>query len=62
MSRTPIREAVARLEQEGFIRIVARKGMLFVHETKREIIEMITVWAALKSMATPMTTRAPTLR
>jgi DNA-binding GntR family transcriptional regulator len=51
VSRTPIREAMARLEQEGLLRIVSRKGAFVVRKTKAEILEMITVWAALESMA-----------
>ena len=50
ISRTPIREALARLEQEGLVRIAPRKGVLIVRKTKGEILEMITVWAALESM------------
>ncbi len=56
VSRTPIREAIARLEQEGFVRTVARKGVFVVRKTKREVIEMITVWAALESMAARLIT------
>jgi len=56
VSRTPIREAMARLEQEGLVRIVARKGAFVVRKTKAEIIEMITVWAALESMAARLIT------
>ncbi len=57
VSRTPIREAIARLEQEGFIRTVPRKGVYVVRKTKKEILEMITVWAALESMAARMITQ-----
>ncbi len=56
ISRTPIREALARLEQEGLIRIVPRKGVFIVRKTKDEILEMITVWAALESMAARLVT------
>jgi DNA-binding GntR family transcriptional regulator len=56
VSRTPIREAIARLEQEGFVRTVPRKGVFIVRKTKREILEMITVWAALESMAARLLT------
>lgn len=51
ISRTPIREALARLEQEGLVQIVPRKGVYIVRKTKDEILEMITVWAALESMS-----------
>lgn len=51
VSRTPIREAMTVLEQEGFVRSVPRRGIFVVRKTKREIIEMITVWAALEGMA-----------
>ncbi len=56
VSRTPIREAIARLEQEGFLRIVARRGVFIVRKTKREVLEMITVWAALEGMAARLVT------
>jgi DNA-binding GntR family transcriptional regulator len=57
VSRTPIREAIARLEQEGFLRIVPRRGVFVVRKTKKEILEMITVWAALESMAARLITQ-----
>jgi DNA-binding GntR family transcriptional regulator len=56
ISRTPIREALARLEQEGLVKIVPRKGVYIVRKTKREILEMITAWAALESMAARLIT------
>jgi DNA-binding GntR family transcriptional regulator len=51
VSRTPIREALTVLEQEGFVRSVPRRGIFVVRKSKREIIDMILVWAALESMA-----------
>ncbi len=59
-SRTPIREALARLEQEGLVRIVPRKGVYIVRKTKAEIIEMIILWAALESMAARLVTERAT--
>jgi DNA-binding GntR family transcriptional regulator len=56
VSRTPVREAIARLEQEGLVRIVPRRGVFVARKTKREIVEMITVWAALESMAARLIT------
>jgi DNA-binding GntR family transcriptional regulator len=51
VSRTPIREALSVLEQEGFVRTIPRRGIVVVRKTKREIVEMITVWAAIEAMA-----------
>lgn len=51
VSRTPIREALTVLEQEGFVRSVPRRGVYVVRKTKREVLDMITVWAAIESMA-----------
>ena len=51
ISRTPLREALARLEQEGLVHIVPRRGVYIVRKTKEEVLEMIIVWAALESMA-----------
>src|ERR1700733_5537955 len=46
VSRTPVREAMAQLEREGFVRSVPRRGVYVVRKSKREVIELITVWAA----------------
>src|SRR5271165_576129 len=51
VSRTPIREALSVLEQVGFVRSVPRRGLIVVRKSKREVVEMITVWAALESVA-----------
>ncbi len=56
VSRTPIREAMTLLEQEGFVRTLPRRGIFVLRKTKREIIEMIVVWAALESMAARLAT------
>jgi DNA-binding GntR family transcriptional regulator len=56
ISRTPLREALARLEQEGLVRIVPRKGVFVVRKSKHEILEMIVVWAALESMSARLAT------
>jgi DNA-binding GntR family transcriptional regulator len=56
VSRTPLREALAQLDQEGLVRIVARRGIFIVRKTKGEILDMITVWAALESMAARLAT------
>ena len=51
ISRTPLREALARLEKDALIRIVPRKGVFVVRKTLDEILDIIVAWAALESMA-----------
>ncbi len=57
VSRTPVREAMAQLEREGFVRSVPRRGVYVVRKTRQEVIELITAWAALESMAARLITR-----
>jgi DNA-binding GntR family transcriptional regulator len=57
ISRTPVREALAQLEREGFVRSVPRRGVYVVRKTKQEVIELITAWAALESMAARLITQ-----
>lgn len=56
-SRTPIREALAKLEQEGFVVIQPRKGVFLRRKTLEEVLEMVVVWAALESMAARLVTQ-----
>ena len=60
VSRTPIREALTLLEQEGFVRLEPRRGIFLVRKTKAEIVEMIVAWAALESMAARLATQRAT--
>jgi DNA-binding GntR family transcriptional regulator len=57
ISRTPVREAMAQLEREGFVRSVPRRGIYVVRKTKQEVIELITAWAALEGMAARLITQ-----
>ena len=56
VSRTPVREAISRLEQEGLVQNIARRGAFIVRKSKIEILDMIDVWAALESMAARLAT------
>jgi DNA-binding GntR family transcriptional regulator len=51
VSRTPVREAISRLEQEGIVENIARRGAFVVRKNKDEILDIVDVWAALESMA-----------
>lgn len=57
ISRTPIREALAQLEREGFVEIKPRKGVYVRPKTLSEVLELVVVWAALESMAARLVTQ-----
>lgn len=57
VSRTPIREAVVMLEQQGFVKSMPRRGIMVLRKTKREVVEMIQAWAALEGMAARLITQ-----
>ena len=56
VSRTPVREAISRLEQEGIVENIARRGAFVVRKRKSEILDIVDVWAALESMAARLAT------
>ena len=56
VSRTPVREAISRLEQEGLVKNIARRGAFVVRKSKQEILDIVDVWAALESMAARLAT------
>jgi len=60
VSRTPVREALSRLEQEGLVRLVPRRGAFIARKSKPEILEVIYAWAALESMVARLATERAT--
>jgi DNA-binding GntR family transcriptional regulator len=51
ISRTPVREALARLEQDGFVEVQARRGVFIRRKSLDQILDLIVVWASLEAMA-----------
>jgi DNA-binding GntR family transcriptional regulator len=51
MSRTPVREALIRLEREGFLELVPRRGARIRTLTKRDVREITEVLNCLESQA-----------
>ncbi|MFS0786624.1 GntR family transcriptional regulator [Shouchella sp. 1P09AA] len=51
MSRTPVREALIRLETEGFIRLVPRKGFVVESINPEDLQEIYAVTVALDGIA-----------
>lgn len=50
-SRTPIREALKRLQSDGFVVIKPKSGTYVRKETRKELIELIEVRAYLEALA-----------
>ena len=57
VSRTPIRESLIRLENEGFVRTIPHRGAFVVRKSLNEILDMVYVWAALEAMAARLVTQ-----
>ncbi|WP_026585001.1 GntR family transcriptional regulator [Bacillus sp. J33] len=51
ISRTPIREALFRLESQGFVKTVPRKGVIVSDISEKEIIEVFTILSSLEVLA-----------
>ncbi|MDL2248492.1 GntR family transcriptional regulator [Tyzzerella sp. OttesenSCG-928-J15] len=51
VSRTPIREALRKLEIEGFIEMIPRKGAVVKEVTGKEIGDVLEIRAALEALA-----------
>jgi len=57
VSRTPIREVLARLAQDGLVEILPRKGVFIHRKSMSDILDMVITWAALESMAARLATK-----
>ncbi len=51
VSRTPIREAIKKLEQEGLVIMIPRKGAQVAQFTEKDIKDVLEVRAALEALA-----------
>lgn len=56
ISRSPIREAIRILEQQGFVRIEPRRGAFVTALTAREVLEVYGVKAMIEGYATGLAT------
>ena len=54
VSRTPVREAIRRLETEGLVTILPRKGTHVAELSVKDIMDVLEVRAALDSLATDL--------
>lgn len=51
ISRTPVREALFRLESQGFVKTVPRKGVVVTNISEEEVIEVFTILSSLEVLA-----------
>ncbi len=51
ISRTPVREAVNQLVQNGFVVNIKRKGLYCVNITKSELLDLLEIRTALESIS-----------
>ena len=58
VSRIPVREALPRLESEGFIRIVPRRGAIVTNMSMRDIEELFQVRSSLEVLAARLAAEA----
>ena len=60
VSRGPVREALVRLEQEGLVAIERHRGATVVDLTRKDVLELATLRAALEQLAMEEATRSAT--
>lgn len=62
VSRTPVREALFRMENDGIVEIIPRRGPFVTELTEEKIIEILLIREVLEGLvariATPLITRA----
>lgn len=51
ISRTPVREAVNRLTQNGFVNNVKRKGVYCISVTRKDLLDLLDLRIALESLS-----------
>ncbi len=60
VSRTPLREAINRLEQDGFVEIIPRRGAFVKKHSLQEILENLELREVLEGLAVRLAARHAT--
>lgn len=60
VSRTPIREALFRLESQGLVKTLPRKGVVVSQLSPEEVVEIFTILGSLESLAMKMAAQKAT--
>lgn len=56
ISRTPVREAIRKLEQEGYVIMIPRRGTYVSNVSVRDVKEIFEIRSALESLSTGLAT------
>ena len=56
VSRTPIRETLLRLEHEGIVKIIPRRGAFVVSQSKEKVIDLFQVREVLEGLVARLAT------
>jgi len=56
VSRTPIRETLLRLEHEGIVKIIPRRGAFVVSQSKEKVIDLLQVREVLEGLVARLAT------
>jgi DNA-binding GntR family transcriptional regulator len=51
ISRTPVREALFRLESQGFVKTIPRKGVIVASFSPEQVLEVFTILSVLSGLA-----------
>jgi DNA-binding GntR family transcriptional regulator len=57
VSRTPIRETLVRLEHEGIVKIVPRRGAFVVSQSLKKVIDLLQVREVLEGLVVRLATK-----
>lgn len=57
ISRTPIREALRKLELEGLVDYISRRGVVVVGISAEDVVEIYTICAVLEGLAAGLTAK-----
>ncbi len=56
VSRTPIRETLLRLEHEGIVEIISRRGAFVISQSNKKVIDLLHVREALEGLVVRLAT------
>ena len=57
VSRTPIRETLLRLEHEGIVKIIPRRGAFVVSQSKEKVMDLFEVREVLEGLVAQLATK-----